>query len=160
MTLRCQVIANAPDANIAEKLLSAVRALLEKDSKLLQLDAHERSISHRLALHLTAEFSQYDVDCEYNRDLHEPKRLHLAPECTSESGADGSRVFPDIIVHRRGTSCNLLVIEIKKSTSSVPDDCDIEKLRAFRDELGYRFAVFLRFACRQTDFGLETTRWI
>lgn len=42
MTLRCQVIANAPDANIAEKLLSAVRALLEKDSKLLQLDAHEQ----------------------------------------------------------------------------------------------------------------------
>jgi hypothetical protein len=46
------------------------------------------------------------VDPEYNRDGHEVKR------------SDGVIVVPDVIVHHRGTSDNLLVIEVKKSTTN------------------------------------------
>ncbi len=149
----------APDAGIAEKVVSALRSLFSTDSFLLESDAHERSISHRLALHLTPLFQEYDVDCEYNRDKHDPKVVDLPAICTSQSTTDGSYVFPDIIVHHRNTDNNLLVIEIKKSTSSVSERCDIEKLKAFRQQLRYQHGLFIRLQCGTTA-GLDKVRWI
>jgi hypothetical protein len=150
----------APDATIAQMVVKAVRALLAADAHLLEVDASERSISHRLAFHLTDEFPDFDVDCEYNRDRHETKRLRLPGPCARSSDTDGSPVYPDIIVHRRGTNVNVLAIEIKKSTSSVPDDCDIEKLNAFRQDLGYKSALFLRFECKSKSPTVCGSRWV
>jgi hypothetical protein len=101
-----------------------------------------------------------DVDCEYNRDRHETKRLRFRGPCARSSETDGSPVYPDIIVHRRGTDPNILAIEIKKSTSFVSDDCDIEKLSAFRDELGYVAALFLRLQCGAEKPAVSISRWI
>src|SRR5262249_33648847 len=59
-------------------------------------------------------------------------------------------VFPDVIVHRRVTPDNYLVIETKKSTSHVPHAYDHAKLQLFtRDfdpepfNLHYSFGLFL-----------------
>ncbi len=56
---------------VKSRLISALFALWEKDRHLLKYDASERSITHRLAVHLEGLFPEYDVDCEYNRNsLH------------------------------------------------------------------------------------------
>jgi len=157
------VTEKAPDGEIAGKLVTAIQSLFTADKDLLKLDANERSISHRLALHMTFLFNDYDVDCEYNRDKRYTKTLRklIHPDsCTQNSETDGSRVYPDIIVHRRDTSENLLVIEIKKSTSNTPDGHDLKKLRLFRKELRYKFAVFLQFLCSSKDPDLEKVKWI
>jgi len=41
------------------------------------------------------------------------------------------------------TDKNHLVIEVKKSTNPETPDFDLEKLRAFKGELGYTHALFL-----------------
>jgi hypothetical protein len=160
MNWETQLAKDAPNKTIANKVIAAVRLLLTLDKHLLQVDASERSISHRLALHLTSQFPDLDVDCEYNRDHHETKRLSLPGPCARSANTDGSPVYPDIIVHRRGTEENVLVIEIKKSTSSSNDDnCDLEKLSAFRDELKYGAAIFLKLQCNESP-TVYSSQWV
>lgn len=159
MRWETELIANAPDEIIARRVAVAVRSLLILDLHLLQVNASERSISHRLALHLTTQFEGMDVDCEYNRNGHEIKRLQLF-SCMSTSEDEGNPVYPDIIVHRRSSDENILVIEIKKSTSSVSDECDLDKLSAFREELGYKTALFLRFKCNAENSTVSHSQWV
>ena len=69
-------------------------------------------------------------------------------------------VFPDIIVHKRGTDENLLVIEMKKTTSKKTDTTyDLGKLKAFKSQLGYQFAIFIKL---QTDgkAGIDEIQWV
>jgi Holliday junction resolvase len=69
-------------------------------------------------------------------------------------------VFPDIIVHKRGTDENLLVIEMKKTTSKKTDTTyDLGKLNAFKSQLGYQFAIFIKL---QTDgkAGIDEIQWV
>ncbi len=87
-------------------LVKAVTDVLIKEKDLLIRNLHEISITHRLACHLERYIAEgdasYDVDLEYNRDRGSVKQL------------DGQRIRPDIIVHRRGTTENLICIEVKK----------------------------------------------
>lgn len=132
------------EADVRSALKSALQELLEIDGHLLKTDCNERSITHRLAVHLAKHFPNHDIDCEYNRDGHDTKKLQLSkmPSMVSTDASDAATVFPDVIVHVRGCSCdNLLVVELKKSSSSVNSDRDLEKLRAFKRQLGYTFAV-------------------
>lgn len=94
------------DIDTATAITAALAKLLERDAYLLRVDANERSIAHRLALYVEEQFDGWDVDCEYNRDGHEPKEIAFGAE---GDGEHGSRVFPDVIVHRRGSGDNLLV---------------------------------------------------
>lgn len=110
---------------------SAYDALIRHDQYLLDVDASERSLTHKLAEYIQREFLAWDVDCEYNRDGHEVKML------------DGP-VLPDVVVHRRGTKDNFVVIEAKKS-STVDASNDIDKLVRFKSELGYEVAIAVTF---------------
>lgn len=64
------------------------------------------------------EFPDFDVDCEYNRDGVAPKKIGHLGLYPDDDDTEAETVFPDIIVHRRGTEQNYLVIEAKKSTRS------------------------------------------
>ena len=130
--------------NVVSRLHSAYRALLDGDRALLEVDANERSLTHKLAEHLQAEFLDWNVDCEYNRNGALPKRLRGVEESVSTNDTDGKTVFPDIIVHRRKTASNLMVIEAKKS-STAGSSTDKEKLRAYKAEHGYQFAFAVVF---------------
>jgi len=46
----------------------ALTKLLQNDSLLVELNANERSITHKLAEYLQLEFAAWNVDCEYNRN--------------------------------------------------------------------------------------------
>jgi len=80
---------------------------------------------------------------------------------SSTSDTNGRTVYPDIIVHQRGTGNNLLVIEIKKSTSQAGDECDIAKLNEFRNcqRLRYCFAIFLKLKTGSDEADLEDIQW-
>ena len=131
-------------AAVKAAIVRAVEQLLEKDADLLILDANERSLTHQLAVHLIREFEGWDVDCEYNRDHHDSKRLALSKtEGFTSNADDATTVFPDVIVHQRDTDNNLVVIEAKKTTGSKDHAWDMQKLDAFRDQLGYAVTVFV-----------------
>ena len=58
------------------------------------------------------------------------------------------------------TEENLLVIEVKKTTNNTSDDCDMQKLIAFRDELGYQHGLFIRFIAGVEEVGVESMEWV
>lgn len=146
----------------------AVERLRHEDDNLPD-DVNERTLSHRLAVHLERELRRIDprllgesvareelsVDCEYNRRGGEPKRLReLAQHVKAEAGevdpiADmqARTVYPDIVVHRRGAAGpNLIVIEVKRADA--PADAigwDRDKLAVYREELGYLYAFLVLF---------------
>ncbi len=144
---------------VRETIEAAIKSLFTSDDLLLlQNDANERSISHRLAIHLETAISTkgewgagLHIDCEYNRDVANPHLPHSKKvklphrDDISNEDTEATTVFPDIIVHRRNSRVNLLVIEIKKgSGNTAADKFDREvKLPAYLKELGYCFGAFL-----------------
>jgi hypothetical protein len=147
-----------------------VRKALEKllqtsDIWLLKNDLSEQSISHRIAFHLDPLFEEYNVDCEYNGDidrqnsrkaisilknelqkfgqLRDKEASDLEKEFTSRA------VFPDIIIHKRGTNdFNLCILEVKKNTSTVKYNYDFVKLCSYTSDqygnnLNYQLGIFI-----------------
>ncbi|KYJ86641.1 hypothetical protein [Sulfurovum riftiae] len=135
--------------------------LLKNDSDILEIDINERTISHRFAVYLEKYFDDWSVDCEYNRDHDNKKTLNIDPSSIETNDTNAQTVFPDIIVHKRRTDENLLVIEMKKSTNTNSDnrDKDIKKLRAFKRELNYQFAVFINIGVDDNS-GKNTVEFI
>ena len=83
-----------------DKVIGAVKEFYARESHLLEKDRGERTLTHRLAVHLERQFDGWDVDCDYNR-LGE--RVLKLPHGSIVSTDDelGKSVFPDIVVHRR-----------------------------------------------------------
>lgn len=127
-----------PPEDVKRRVIAAICALYRHDRELLDVDANERSITHKLAEHLQREFPEWHVDCEYNRRRRESKRL------------EAKTVFPDIIVHRRRTDENLLVMEVKKD-SGRDDSGDVKKLKQFTKDPKYRYKYGLLLKLRHDD---------
>lgn len=146
------------------KLYKAIDQILGRDSYLLLHDINERSIAHRLAMYLTPKFKGFDVDCEYNGNVESPngkkyinilkdtaRSLGLLKEGLQDKELVCRYVYPDIIVHKRGKSGsvnNLLIIEMKKSSSNISRDLDYEKLKRFTshddgNNFDYQFGAFI-----------------
>jgi hypothetical protein len=136
---------------VAANLDYCIQMFLKNDSNLLALKANEKALTHKFAEYLANRFSGWDVDCEYDRLFDEAKRLRIHGEL--------ARVIPDIIVHRRNTKKNLLVIEAKKDNDRRGADGDLRKLREFKKQLGYRHAIFLTFRTGE-NLGIEIPIWI
>ena len=145
-------------SNIKELTEETIQEFLQRESLLLKNDAGEQALSHRLAVVLEPKFKEWNIDCEYNRDVEAVKRLRYA--LSPNGNIEDRDVIPDIIIHRRKTSDNLLVIEIKKSTNRESDDKDIAKLRAFREQLGYQNGLFVRFLTGASEVGIQTKNWV
>jgi hypothetical protein len=140
---------------------------------------NERSITHKLGSYLQFCFHNYDVDCEYNKNIEHPdgnKLIILTPEeihqfrlkhkSQKKLAFYKRRVFPDIIIHERGTNRNnLLVIEVKKSTSEEETEFDLLKLRKYTsntegiDYLRYTFGVFILFRISERNPGIDDIIW-
>jgi hypothetical protein len=144
---------------INHALNEALRTLLEKDAYILSMDINERSISHKLAVYLEPFFTEWSVDCEYNRNHDDPKKLEIQRRNVSNDDTQARTVFPDIIVHKRDTDENLLVIEMKKTTNQENDAFDLHKLNAFRSQLRYMFGVFLKVRTGVNP-AVELIKWI
>lgn len=142
-----------------DAVAGALNDLLLHDSYLLTSDANERSITFRFAMHLQARLPEWTVDCEYNRDGVAPKRIAFLGLYADAEDEEARTVFPDIVVHRRGTRENYLVMEFKKSTSQVSKEIDIRKLAEYRRQLGYVHALFVEVATDEQS-GVSDLEWV
>jgi len=127
--------------------------LLRNDSLLFVKKASERSVSHKLAEYLQKRFPDWDVDCEYNRKGPHPKLLEGIRKCSGRRRTD--RIFPDIIVHKRSTNANMLVIEMKINADN---SCDIAKLKLLTDRhygYSYKLGLFIKFDTK----GNPSLKW-
>lgn len=149
---------------IRDKVQKAFREFLKRDVHLLKVKANERSITHRFATYVQDQFPRFNVDCEYNRKEFEPKRLDSFRKSVSSDDVKGVTVFPDVIVHLRGTTNNHLVIEAKLSSNhhecgnSDACRCDCCKLRAYKTDLGYAHAFYIVFPVEDELAGFSDAK--
>jgi hypothetical protein len=91
---------------------------------------------------LFSEFSDYDVDCEYDKHKNNKKEIEIDNQIRERR--------PDILIHKRGNdNDNLAVIEMKKSTSNGDRRLDYEKLKSMTLQTGeyrYKIGVFVDLA--------------
>jgi hypothetical protein len=144
---------------LVRRLNSSIECLLARDRALLEFDVNERSITHKLAEYLQTFFPEYNVDCEYNRNHGAVKTLELPTHLNQWDDTQARTVFPDIIVHQRGTDTNVLVIEVKKTTGG-NEQFDLDKLSAYRRDLAYEHAAFLKLRTGIENPGVEILRFI
>ena len=149
-------------AQIIALLGEALDQFYEKDSCLVDMVADvkqdngshhvgERAIVFRLAHYMqnimdkTSVFKGYVLDCEYNRDGTDIKKLQ--EKC----------VYPDVIIHQRqNNENNLLVMEVKTYWNSDTGQ-DVKKLQGFMDPKGgyhYKFGASLVIGKRTTRLDL------
>ena len=144
--------------NVRQIVEELLQEFLKKENQLLANNSGEQAISHRLAVMLESIFTDWNVDCEYNRNQETIKRLSYAID--PDGLIEERNVVPDIIVHKRMTPNNLLVIEVKKSNNPEPDDRDISKLNAFKEQLGYEEGLFVRFQVGEENQGIQQMTWV
>ena len=137
----------------------AVDSFLREKPNLLDFDAHEQSMSHRIAFYLERRFAGLNVDCEYNKHLAGAKELMVqesrdkhcsCPSCRKRTvqhiETDEVCFRPDIVVHKRGNdSENLIAIEIKKKDCCLFDQAKLMVLTKLDGEYHYKLGVFACF---------------
>jgi len=96
------VLAIYREPTISAAIQDSLNRLFQHDLALLTINASEQAIAAQLAQYLKPHFLGYDVDVEYNRMGDKPKMVMWlnAPDA----------VYPDIIVHKRTTTTNILTI--------------------------------------------------
>ncbi len=91
------------------------------------------------------EYAQYNIDCEYNRNILDIKMLPSFPNGT----------YPDLVIHRRGRNDhNLLVMEFKSYWN--PDiNTDIEKVTEFMSgPYNYKYGLVMLIGRNIDDLRL------
>ena len=142
-----------------QRIESALEQLLENDAVLLDIDVNERTIMYRLAMYVQQQFPDKHVDCEYNRDDVEPKRIQHLGLYPDAEDTEMKTAFPDLIIHERGTATNYLVCEAKKSSNHANRDSDYAKLRGYKANLGFEHALFIEFETEQ-GAGIKDVEWV
>jgi hypothetical protein len=150
---------------LISKLESAIQKLQKKDAIILdpKNDLNERTVTFRLAMYPCSEFKDYDVDCEYNRMVDHSgnvtegdywvKKVYLTRSVVSGEDDEARTVFPDIIIHRRKQLKNLAVIEVKMAWKNSERDFDLKKLTAYKNDLGYQYAIYIEIAATATQIS-------
>ena len=106
---------------LEELIKKSLDDLYQNDQDLLKRKVAERDLTGLFAHYFRnnmkdTAIAEYNVDCEYNRDGYGTKNIN------------GVIVYPDFILHKRGTNDdNLLIIEFKTWWNSDNHE-DIEKL--------------------------------
>ncbi len=97
-----------------DKVAAALREFYAREAFLFEHDLGERTLTHRLAVHLERQFADFEVDCDFDR--LGPRTLKL-PRGSIVSTDDhlGKSVYPDIVVHQRSVPNNLLAIEVRRA---------------------------------------------
>jgi hypothetical protein len=127
------------------KVVAALGEFYARETFLFEKDLGERTLTHRLAVHMEKQFPGWEVDCDYNRLGERTLRL---PHGTIVSTDDhlGKSVYPDIVVHQREIPNNLLAVEVRKATNHQPPEHDQHKLHALTDPhlwFAYWIGVYL-----------------
>jgi len=161
MTWQEKIIRDARDKTVAESIVEAISKLFERDRVLFEIDANERSITHRLGIYLQEKFSDWDVDCEYNKEGNNAKHLCDKIGAAAPDDTDAKTVYPDIIIHKRNNDeNNKVIIEVKKAKNSQPNEIDLNKLSILSKRLKYENALFLRLKTGKGGIGVTEFCWV
>lgn len=149
---------------IKARVENTINSLAFKDGSLFSPLEGEHTIANKFAYWLQGEFTDWNVDTEYRHIMDgtsETAREKVAflwmrryrGRIIYHDEPEERKVIPDIIIHHRGTTDNLMAIEIKKSNNRKEIEFDYEKLRAYREfePLRYRYALFVRFQKLEED---------
>jgi hypothetical protein len=191
------------------KIELGLKSLFREDGYLLEKGIAERAITHKLGEHLQYIFPEWNVDCEYNKNIDQYKgigkedvRMVLVKmeNYLRENFSDGIQfgendiytkeeiqnlrnqlleadrihyiksidlylfslsingkrfrqtVYPDIIIHHRGTKNNNIVIEAKKTGSKKIERLyDLVKLAVFilSSEYKYKKGFFIELPVKE-----------
>ena len=152
---------------------SSLQKLRRMDKDLLDININERTVTHKLAEYLQEQFPEFNVDCEYNRYRNYIKRIRNEQDRSNAisnlsdielakliwENKDADTIYPDIIVHNRGTQDNnILIIEVKKTSNRDTGDFDKEKIKELMNRpYNYKFGLFLRIklADKNDDINLS-----
>lgn len=148
---------------LKNEVKTAVHLFMAESPNLLDLKAHEQSISHRIAVYLEPLFKGLNVDCEYNKHSDLPKKIDLSgitPDKHQACGCKACRKIiedqtleieeqhfrPDILVHRRGgDDGNLIAIEVKKTKECFFDQAKLKALTAKDGKYKYDLGIYVNF---------------
>ena len=150
---------------IRQRFECALRNFYRKEALLIKYKVSERALTHKLAEHLQKLFPRHNVDCEYNKvGDGDPKRVGVLmagdPACPHDCARCPNNkcvIFPDIIVHRRGTEVNLLVIEAKTAWSRRAAERDHEKLAALTASGEYHYQLGIALCFTESFAGTMKT---
>ena len=136
--------------NIYKQIISDALKEVVSECYYEEADMHEVALCHRLAVYLekSEKFDGYLIDCEYNRNETNVKK-------NPPDKVKNCAFRPDIIVHKRGSDDdNLIMIEAKKASAN-PSEKEEEKkrLRRHAEEYKYCYAFYVEFPreCVQED---------
>ena len=154
------------EKSIHEMIDTALDVLYSKDKYLIEIEmpetdlvehVGERAIVFRLGIYLQKElnqskFKEYNLDCEYNRNGTDVKKL--------PSFING--VYPDMIIHKRGSNDkNQTIIEFKGWWNQ-NQDTDISKIIEFVDQNGeykYKEGYTILLAQNRNDVEVKRYAW-
>src|SRR4051812_40564427 len=133
------------------KVITALHEFYAHEAFLLEKEAGERALTHRLAVYFEKQFSGWEIDCEYDRLGDRTLRL---PHGSIVSIDDhfAKSIYSDIVVYQRAIPNNLLVVEVRKSINHQLLEHDQYKLRALTDPylwFAYWIGVLLTFGKMQ-----------
>lgn len=138
--------------NVVSLLDKSISKLVKKDKHLIQTNAGELTINHRLAIYLEnnlpSKYKTFNVDCEYFRDITNANTTNI-----NRKENNNKKPVPDIIIHKRGYNfpTNYIYLEAKREKSTKED---ISKIQSFiKDKYCYKFGVYIRYF-ENTDFIL------
>jgi len=114
------------------KVITALTEFYGRETYLFANDLGERTLTHRLAVHLEKQFAGWEVDCDYDRLGERTLRLPHGTIVSTDDHLTKS-IYPDIVVHQRKIPNNLLAIELRKASNHQPPEHDQHKLRALTD---------------------------
>jgi hypothetical protein len=135
------------------KVVTALGEFYARETHLFEKDLGERTLTHRLAVHLEKHFGGWDVDCDYNRLGERTLRLPKGSIVSTDDHL-GKSIYPDIVVHQRDIPNNLLAIEVRKASNHQPPEHDQHKLRALTDPhlwFAYRIGALLILGKNNVD---------
>ena len=147
-----QILESCEDPAIGAAVKDSLNRLFSADKQLLANNVSEQTIAAKIAQYLQSHFPTHDVDVEYNKMGIAPKKVTWSEKL--------DEVYPDIIVHIRVTKTNVLAIELKKDSNREKKNKDILKLRAYRRELGYIHALFLRLGVGEKAGTVSECEWV
>jgi hypothetical protein len=133
----------------------------EKEILTKEYNIGERTISNKLGNYIDIFIgNQYDVDVEYNRmrTKYEHNDLGNLMGKTlnwEESGEGSGFVYPDIIIHKRDTSVNIVEIEVKMSWKNRKKEYDYLKINEYMKQLGYQFGVYIELCEKRENCLIE-----
>src|SRR5271168_1472323 len=126
-----------------DKIVAALKEFYTREAFLFEHDLGERTLAHRLAVHVERQFPDFEADCDFDR--LGPRTLNM-PHGSIVSTDDhlGKSVYPDIVVHQRAVPNNLLAVEVRRAANHQPPEHDQHKLQALTDpHLWFAYAIGL-----------------